>query len=173
MIPEPLDDVYFQWLYGHVAQTRYKSPQRNYWNLMRKLYTTEFKWFVANDDNRIADGVALRFEFMETASVDPDSEWLNAPCSVLEMLVAFTRRLSFEAEGEPRTWFWHILKNLRLDQLNDAQPLPESQVDNILHRMIYRQYKPNGRGGLFPLQKPYQDQREIELWYQMAAYILE
>jgi hypothetical protein len=46
-----------------------------------------------------------------------------------------------------------------------------SVVDEILERVIGRTYRPDGRGGFFPLRYAEKDQREVELWYQLNAYV--
>ncbi len=48
-----------------------------------------------------------------------------------------------------------------------------AEIDDILERLIWRQYQEDGQGGFFPLAWPEQDQREVELWYQMNAYLAE
>jgi hypothetical protein len=40
-----------------------------------------------------------------------------------------------------------------------------------MERCVWRTYEPNGVGGFFPLENPNEDQREVELWYQMSAYV--
>jgi hypothetical protein len=180
---EPLDEGYFKWLYGQVSPLRLKNPTRTYWALLRQLYQTEFVWFVPNDDNRLEDGRDLRYEFMDSvhgldrSEVDP--EWLGLGCSMLEMLIALSRHLSFEAEGEVRDWFWHLLDQLDLRKYNDrfydpeAAPHKFQAIEETLERVIWRRYNYDGTGGLFPLRNPTQDQRDVELWYQMGSYIVE
>ena len=92
---------------------------------------------------------------------------------MLEMLIGLSRRLSFETDREPREWFWHLLQVLHLDQYDDSRRIPEEEVDAILERVIWRTYGHNGDGGLFPLQNPSQDQRNVEIWYQLNEYLLE
>lgn len=170
----PLDELYFRWLYDQVADSRVDIPSRSYWRLLKLLYTKEFVWFVPNDDNRIEDGKDLRYEFADQERLEiVDRGWMQMGCSFLELLVALSRRLSFEADGEPREWFWHMLENIDLHLYNDQQALPFQDIDEILDQVIWRTYKHNGVGGLFPLEGPCQDQRDIELWYQLSAYILE
>lgn len=97
-------------------------------------------------------------------------------CSMLEMLVALGRRLSFQMEGESRFWFWTLLENVGLDKFNDRFYKTDKQaeeVDEVLQRIIWRNYAEDGSGGLFPLKHPDEDQRKVEMWYQMSAYILE
>lgn len=175
MTPELPDDVYLRWLYRQVASVRVKNPTQTYWSLLRQLYTTEFVWFVPNDDNRVLDGIALRYEFLEDEGVSHvNEEWLDLGCSMLEMLIGLSRRLSFEADGEPRAWFWHLLRNIGLNELNDdVRPYPEKDVENVLNAVIFRQYGEDGHGGLFPLKHAIENQKKVELYYQMAAYLQE
>lgn len=178
MTPELPDDAYLRWLYSQVASVRHRDPSRTYWSLFRALYTKEFLWFIPNDDNRVEDGRALREQFMQETGMDPDREWLRLPCSMLEMLIALSTRLAFEAEGQPRRWFWHLLQNLGLQECNDAfliTPVQLAQVDEILDNVIWRRYDVDGHGGLFPLQQinDHPDQTKVELWYQMNAYLLQ
>ena len=69
------------------------------------------------------------------------------------------------------------MENLDLRQFSDevyedyidAPDLVQERVDVFLDRA----YSPDGTGGLFPLHEPDEDQRQVELWYQMSAYLLE
>jgi len=172
---EPLDELYFTWLYSQVATVEVRHPSRTYWQVLRVLYKKEFVWLIPNDDNRIEDGKDLRYEFIDDVGVpNVDDGWVNLGCSMLELFIGLSRRLSFEAEGEPEQWFWRLMENLDLEKYNDNMPLPESKVDNILDQVIWRTYSKTGRGGLFPLKKgSRKDQREVELWYQLSEYVLD
>lgn len=173
---EPLDELYMRWLYRQVASEHKRSLLRSYWKLMRKLYTTEFVWFIANDDNRVEDGKALRTMFLDAEGVDADivdAEWLEIGCSFLEMLVALSHRLYFDTNTPARDWFWHMLTNLGLAMSNDKNPMEDDEIDEILASVVFRTYEANGQGGLFPLRNPESDQREIEIWYQLSAYLGE
>lgn len=92
---------------------------------------------------------------------------------MLELLIGLSRRLAFEDDGSPRRWFWQLVENLNLAQYTDKERLPIATVDEVLNRVIWRTYNPNGIGGLFPLRNQSQDQREVELWYQLSAYLLD
>ena len=48
-----------------------------------------------------------------------------------------------------------------------------AEADGGLDGFINRQYEANGEGGLFPLKGVCEDQREVEIWYQMNAYLYE
>lgn len=173
---EPLDEQYFKWLYHQVSSLRLKNPARTYWSLLRQLFTKEYVWLVPNDDNRVEDGRDLRNEFIIEYNLDTDPEWMSIGCSVLEMLIGLSRRLAFEAEGESRDWFWEMIENLDLVKYSDLYFKQENNirdVDGVLESLIWRTYSYDGKGGLFPLQHPRHDQREVELWYQLSAYLLE
>lgn len=171
---EPLDELFFKWLYSQVSQTEVKDPSRTYWKLLKQLYTKEFVWLIPNDDNRMEDGKELRKEFIQTQGIkDVDQDWIEIGCSVLELMVGLSRRLAFEAGGKAHFWFWALVENIGLDRYTDSRPLRKKKVDDILDKIIWRTYEPNGHGGFFPLKYPEQDQREVELWYQLSAYVLE
>ena len=171
---KPLDERYFVWLYDQVGDSKARNPARTYWRVLKQLFTKEFVWIVPNDDNRIEDGKVLRNEFVEKFRYEVDDNWMKLGCSMLELLIGLSRRLAFECEGEPRDWFWHLMNNIGLDKLNcnDLVALPD-YVDSAMEKVIWRTYHSNGRGGLFPLNNPHDDQRGVEIWYQLNAYILE
>ena len=174
MTEKPLDELYFVWLYSQVGSVSEKRPTRTYWNLAKLLYTREFAWTVANDDNRAEDGRDLRQEFADEQQIEiTEPGWMRMSCDMLELLIGLSRRLAFEGEGEPSSWFWHLIENLELTPYHDAMKLPEPHINEVLDNVIWRQYEPDGRGGLFPLQHPQEDQRDVELWYQLCSYLLE
>ena len=171
-----LDELYLEWLYGQVCSVKRKDPRRTYWNVFKILFTKEFVWIVPNDDNRIQDGVYLRNEFLKEKRFeipDTDPDWLHLGCSMLELFVGLARRLAFETNSDITEWFWELLENLDLNSYNDRVDIPRERVEEIMDRVIWRTYRPNGRGGLFPLKNPEKDQRDVELWYQLSAYIIE
>lgn len=168
---EHLDEAYFLWLAQQVAHVE------GYWQFLRQLHSKEFVWVVANDDNRVMDGVDIRYEFCAVHGVDPQNhrDWAELGCSVFEMLVGLSRRCAFEADGTPDAWFWQMVNNLPLPPCQDEFRGPETPaiINDVLDALIWRTYQPNGVGGLFPLQDPEFDQRNVELWYQLNAYLIE
>lgn len=171
-----LDDRYFEWLYGLVRAVSNKNPARSHWHLCRQLYTTRFFHFVPNDDNRALDGLELRYEFIEeTEETDIDASWMLLECSILEMMIALARRAAFESDSEPADWFGIFLGNLEIDRYTDNvyNDHIAKEVKEKLDRLNRRTYGKDGTGGLFPLREAQQDQRTVELWYQMSAYLIE
>lgn len=174
MNEQPLDELFFTWLYSQVADAEVTDTRRTYWKLFRQLYTKEFVWIIPNDDNRLEDGKELRREFIhEEGLYNVDPHWIELGCSVLELMVGLSRRLSFEAGGKPHYWFWQLVTNLDLEKYNDRRRLDGNRVDDIIDRVIWRTYDRRGHGGFFPLKSRCRNQRNVELWYQLSAYVLE
>lgn len=165
-VREPLDELYFKWLMSLTIHDG--APTLND-HVYRVLYKTPFEYIVANDYNRAWEGVSLRYEFLETSPLADTSnldDWLELESSVLEMLIALAYRAAYQTEDDPAWWFSIFTTNLGLS----SSP---SKADKIVRVLNKRHYDPDGYGGLFPLNNPEADQREVEIWYQLAAYILE
>jgi len=176
---KPLDELYLEWLYSQVGDVKIEDPSRTYWKVLKQLYTKEFVWIIPNDDNRIQDGKDLRYEFVDQSGLDDvDRNWVHLGCSMLELLVGLSRRLAFEVDGEPRVCFWELMNNLGLRKYTDYRYSQREEfvcrvVDTVLDRVIWRTFEPTGKGGIFPLKNATRDQRELEFWYQLCAYVLE
>lgn len=174
MITQRLDEQYLGWLYSQVGPVEIANPTQTHWRLLEILYNKEFLWIVDNDDNRAADGKELRQDFLDEEEIDEvDQEWMDLGCSMLELILGLAKRLSFFDDGEPHVWFWELIENLRLEDYNDTAVIPEEEIDEVLNDVIWRTYKPSGLGGLFPLRYADEDQRDVELWYQLSSYLAE
>lgn len=171
----PIDESYFLWLCRQIGEEDTGNPHKTYWNLLRILYKKEFVYIIPHDNNRAKDGKDLRSEFVADQKKRPDSGWMNMGCSMLELLIGMSRRLSFMSEGESRAWFWELIENLNLEKYNDDAIESQNHIEEVLDDVIWRTYRRNGRGGLFPLKvrPPGEDQRDVELWYQMNEYIAQ
>lgn len=170
---EPLENLYFNWLCAKVVRVEVSTPSLSYDMLLRVLHNTEFVWLLSGDDNRAEDGVELRSEFILESGFLETPEWQNIGCSMLEMLIAFARRVEFDTDISAYEWFWHFIENLGLDRYNDAYGASPEEISDILYRVIWRQYSFNGRGGLFPIRKPSHDQTKVEIWYQFCEYLVD
>ena len=69
-------------------------------------------------------------------------------------------------------WFWMFLDNIGLLYFTDSE-WNEELVSRTILTWLSREYDRTGQGGLFPLREPYEDQREVPLWNQLNAYIIE
>lgn len=171
---EPLEETYFNWLYSKVASVDVPTPSLTHYTLLRDLHSIEFIYSVQGDDNRASDGLDVRREFNnQIRTQDVDISWMNIGCSVLEMMIAFARTADFETNIGIREWFWTFIENLDLGDCSDADRRISERVGPIIERFLWRTYHYNGHGGMFPLRYPEQDQREVEIWYQFCAYLVE
>lgn len=170
----PVDERYFEWLCAILSLSNHRHPSR-YWKLCEQLYKTPFYWFVRNDDNRVEDGRNLRRAFGFDVYGDIDEDWVSMDTSVLEVIMGVANRLGFMTEEDAGSWFWQLIDHLGLTDCTDARWSRDSRnrVDATIKRFMDRTYEPDGQGGLFPLMNPTQDQRDIEIWYQMSAYVME
>ena len=175
-----LKQDYFEWLCSFIHADQ---EDKSYWLLMKDLYRRVFYSIVPHDENRAGDGLDLREEYVRELMFTKYIE-IEGECTVLEMLIGLARRIDFEMTdpyddtSTDRTayWFWEMLDNLGLTAFDDESYVEYGgivHVDDIINRFLDRDYKRSGEGGLFPLHKTNKDQRQIEIWYQMAAYLAE
>lgn len=147
--------------------------------LLHELFKMEFVPLIPNDDNRCADGQDIREDYLDNGGGQHGLPLCY--CTVLEMLIALSFRLEFETsqskwEKSPCKWFWILIDNLGLNFNENKDLTKQEYLDKIHHSVtlfVNRGYKSNGEGGLFPLKNPKKDQKKVEIWYQMSAYILE
>jgi len=168
---EPLEHAYFNWLCAKVNRLENSTPSLDYSILLRMLHNTEFVWLLSGDDNRAEDGVELRREFLTVSGYRDEDDWMGVKCSVLEMLIAFSRRAAFATDLDAKDWFWEFLDNLGIREFNNANIRSYDQVAEILYTFVWRQYNFRGDGGLFPLQEARHDQTNVEIWYQFCEYL--
>jgi hypothetical protein len=169
---EEIDRQYLEWLYDLVGR---QAKNVEHWLLLKELVSSEFLPMpdAPSDENRSADGIALRWEFIRhDIRLRAPRHWYDMECSVLELMIGIARHLAFEMGEDTGVWFWLMLDNLGLSRYNDRR-FHGLQVQRIIERFVWRQYSYNGNGGLFPLNEPHQDQRHVELWFQMESYMLE
>ena len=173
------ESKYFAWMCRMVNSRKYQT--RCYRKLLRFLHGFEFVYTIAMDENRASDGIDLRYRFGYELNIDSRAIAFlldYKPCSVLEMLVALSSRcedniMSDETEGD-RTgvWFWTMISNLGLVLLDDEH-FDEDKANDIIQRLLNREYGFHGEGGLVTVHSPRRDMRTVEIWYQMMWYLDE
>lgn len=168
-----LDDRYLRWLYGQVADVKIRRGPQTYWGLLKQLFKTEFTWFVPNDANRAIDGVELRYEWALECAIGHDKDWFDLECSLLEMLIALARRAEFQNGESPEDWFWHFMKNLEFSEFHDTSRYSKNFVTKRVAVVLERRYDRHGNGGIFPIKNSIEDQRKVEIWYQLCTYLLQ
>jgi len=168
-----LTEDYLRWLEPQLRD-EHGNPSETYWDLLNVMFEKEFRCVIDMDENRMADGMDLRVEFAHEHRMRPTRLRSLGPCSFLEVVIALSRHMAFLAGGSAPGWAWHLLGNLELQRMSD--PLSRQKykkVQEIMEVAIRRKYSPDGTGGFFPLAWPEEDMTQIELWYQLNAYIGE
>ena len=164
---------YFNWIYQLVCDDTVHTK------LLSHLFDTPFQYILEMDGNRAADGENLRYRFgREVGYADAvvASELDTGPCSVLEMMVALSVRMEEhimeDDELGDRTgqWFWNMIVSLGLGTMTDTR-YDADYVDMVLQRFMDRDFDRDGHGSLFTIEDARQNMRNIEIWYQMCAYL--
>lgn len=163
---------YQRWLRSLVDR-----PGSYYDILFDAAWQTTYEHSVPYDDNRAEDGLRLRERFeYETSIMLPDL----GECRVLEFLVALAIRMNevvydWDKPDESSNWFWKMVFNMGLQRFDDTySDDPYDNIVDVFECVNLRLYNEDGTdGGLFPLEYPREDQRQIEVWYQMMAYLTE
>lgn len=173
------DDVindYFEWLFNIVCGERY-SEKISYRKLLMRLHDIEFIYFIPKDQNRAEDGIGLRYRFAYNYKSPAAAEtYLDDPCSVLEMMVALAIRceesIMDDANYGNRTgqWFWGMVVNLGLGSMVDDR-FDKIFVDKVIEKFLNRNYRRDGKGGLFTVRGCDRDLRDVEIWYQLCWYL--
>lgn len=174
-IEDRIKSDYFEWMYDLVSKDRF-AKGNTFRQLLTFLHDVEFVYFIPYDENRAAEGIALRYRYCLLHDCT-DLEWcLTGPCSVLEMMIALAIRCEENIMDDPemgdRTgqWFWNMITNMGLGSMNDTN-FNEWLANDVVTRFLNREYEPDGRGGLFRVRGWHRDMRTAEIWHQLMAYI--
>ena len=152
------------------------APSISYRRLLTFLHDAEFVYFVPYDENRAAEGIALRYRYCLLHDCEDLEYCLDGPCSVLEMMVALAIRCEENIMDDPmkgdRTgqWFWGMINNMGLGSMSDTN-YNEWLVNDVVTRFLNREYDADGTGGLFKVRGWKRDMRTAEIWHQLMAYI--
>lgn len=172
---EDIREEYFEWLYDYVCKGR-SHKTISYVKLFKLLDKIEFTYSIPNDANRASDGIDLRYRFCLYKGDNELNYILDRPCTVLEMMVALAVRceetiMDNTGYGD-RTgqWFWDMMSNLGIGMMND-EIFDEAVVEDIILTFLNRQYRPDGKGGLFYIRGCEDDLRDIEIWVQLCWYL--
>lgn len=173
-----LDEPYFEWMYEMMCDEEHLNGE-SYISLFRFLNETEFTYDISmNDGNRWQDGIDLRYSrFSDHIGIKPRyMEFASGSCSILEMMIALAIRLEEHIMHDPdigdRTamWFWGMIDSLGLSEMDDSE-FDRAYVDSVIQRFLNRDYRPDGKGGLFTIKNCKYDLRKVEIWYQACWYL--
>lgn len=171
---------YFNWLCKLID---HEGKVRVYKKTLSLLHEQDFVYILPKDGNRYEDGIDLRYRYGYEHHLR-DSEVAdkldNRACSVFEMMVALAVRCEDHIMTDPdrgdrqSKWFWVMFDNLGLTPMTNSK-YEEYYTDilEIIDRLNYREYEPDGTGGLFVTHDPTKNMLEEEIWYQMMQYLNE
>lgn len=170
-------DPYLNWLGMLIGCDRQRFV---YSEMVKALHGREFCPKLRMDSNRAGDGLQLRVDFQNEHG-PWGSSTNRGPCSFLEFLIGLARRMSFLMYGEgchhhTEFYFWELIRNLGLNRCTDDmwfQTNGDFFVEDAVYRVNNRMFSKDGSGGLFPLRQYVKDQRSVEIWYQMNAWLME
>lgn len=179
---EDFRDSYQNWLKDTLAiDARYDI-------LFDQLYDTAFEWVLDNDGNRESDARHLREEYAYRAKLMFRDEWLLWDASVLEVLASLSFDMvdcvcEYPGDFEASTGFWIMMENLGLDNFSDDIYMTKygfegfdrtrKDVERILNRWLKRRFTKTGKGSPFPRRRGVEDQRYVEMWYQLNGYVID
>lgn len=160
------------------------SEVKKYSKLLNSLLSVEFVWIHPMDENRAIDGLDLRDKFSYETDLYLDaSSGLTVKCSMLEMMAALAIRIesqimrNLSIGDRTSKWFFVMIDNLGLNGYSDKawKTAYGREVEEICKKVIYRDYKPDGTGGLFPIKNNNQGKnwKNEQIWNQCMAYLSE
>jgi hypothetical protein len=94
------------------------------------------------------------------------------------MMVALAVRIEDHIMYDPdkgdrqSKWFWVMFENLGLKSMTNSR-FDKDYILDVVDRLNYREYEPDGTGGLFIAHDPTKNMLEEEIWYQMQQYLNE
>ena len=159
---------YFDWLYFQVVKNG------SYRKLLSMLHNMEFRYSVDYDENRAADGVNLRWYYVDDGGDDRILSW-KEPCTVLEMLVALAMQMEITMEDPDVDysmyhWFWMFMSNLDLINMTDDN-YDKTYIYGRVSMFMDRTYDPDGFGNIICIPNIKEDLRDVEIWCQMCWYM--
>lgn len=178
-----MEDEYFEWLCGVVHGD---DPEEPFYNLLASMHNCIFRWSIDMDENRAVDGRELRRKWDDQCFAPMDDIqfdiFMREPVSCLEVLVGLSIRIQDEIMWNPDkgdrvpVWFWLMVDNLGLKDLDDDHFYGEVSVDRVIETLsiwMDREYTRDGIGSIFPIPKCNKDLRRMQIWSQMSEYFLE
>ena len=159
--------------------------RNSYSNVLEILYSTQFEYTLKLDENRMMDGIDLRYHFSYACHIPYEltESVITSECSILEMMAALAKRcdddIMFDLSYGDRTslWFKMMFDNLGLTKYTNLcwSYSSEYEIRHILKKCMFRQYNADGtNGGLFIIhQNANIDLRNLQIWDQMCLCMSE
>lgn len=178
---DKINNEYFEWMYHLVCSEKIQRNKISYRRLLYFLHSVIYTPTIEMDNSRQADGIRFRYQFTYEHGY-PDTyvdEYLNGEeCSMLEMMIALAFRVerdimdNYQYGDRTSQWFWSMLISLGLNHMDDKN-FDLRYCEQVIDDFLAHNYEPNGKGGLFTLQHPHRDMRDVDIWCQFMWYLDE
>ena len=178
---DEINNEYFEWMYHLVCGDSTGRKKISYRRLLEFLHSVEYIPVLPMDDNRRIDGIYLRYRFGYENGYPNSyiSVYLDdSKCSVLEMMIALAYKVEEEITdnyiygNRTSQWFWSMIISLGLNKMQD-DAFNRNYCTKVIDIFLNQEYKPNGEGGLFTLEHPKRDLRDVDIWCQFMWYLNE
>lgn len=176
-----IPEAYVDWIRYDILKNKIYDPYR-YEKLIYTLLGIKFIPYDEMDKNRIADARDLRDRFARVRHLDDKlvgAALIRFGESVLEVMVALSLRIYEETTSgfpipiTPNEIFWQMIESMHLEDQVDPD-YDEKKVIFTIERMMIRDIKQNGDGGLFTISKDSKyDMRKADVWYQAQWWATE
>lgn len=173
---EFVKNEYFRYLASHLVCPDLLVD--DYTSLLSCLLDEKFTYIIKLDFNRAADGLDMRRKFASETGIGETvlNMVIGSDCSVLEMMVGLAARCEndimsdWEIGDRTPLWFWSMINSLGLLGMTNEY-FDKEYYDRTMRIFLNRRYNSNGAGGLFTINNPEKDMRNVEIWYQMMYYL--
>lgn len=167
-----LDKEYREWFIDQLNVV----DDLDYGPLLCELFDVEFYSLVKYDEDRGADGIALRDVWSDEFDCQENFDF--GPPRLLEVLVGIAKRIEFQLFGTEYMddWsyvriFWELIGNLGLKEMHGE--LSESACDTFLSICDTFLRRCDKNVTLFCIKSDGRDMRKLPLWTQIGIYIRE
>lgn len=170
-------DNYYRWLIKNYVSRPATNLVDKYTIVLKLLHKTEFKVICLMDRNRVDGCLNRRVNYDYNLMTDH-----QISVSLLEIVIELSVEMYELGQGyswnkSQQEWFWLLLANAGLLAYDRTiaylEPTSVDDLQKHIHIINNRQYNTDGSGGFFTLKDNREDQRMVELWYQMSAYMQE
>lgn len=169
------ENNYLTWL----VQQMNVVDGKNYGMLLRELYRYEFYSVIKYDEDRGADGVALRRTWANEVGYNGPLDF--GPATVLETIIGISLRIEDQIFGGPwadewdyKKVFWDLINNLNLMDfdgvMNDSD---YKYVGTVLEAFLSKSVTSDVFANIFHFSEKNRNIRKTNLWGQMHLYIAE
>ena len=140
-----IKDMYYDWMISLIGV----EHASRYSKLIRYLDRIPFRYTMSMDENRMIDGIDLRYRFGYEHCIDRRiiaGTIGNIQCSFLEMMIALSLRCEENITYDPKMgdrlpqWFWEMISSLGLYNETDEY-FDESKVRIILNNFYNHDYQ--------------------------------